>query len=91
MPDRKLTRSERIALAALRSCGGEAHGLEIVKASGGLISRTSIYIMLSHLQDKGYVSSKYVRAWTYIGPRRRIYHITPEGTAAFNAEVAAHD
>ncbi len=102
MTNEKLTRSERITLTALRACGGEALGLEIVQAGGGLIPRTSVYIVLSHLQRRGFVTSRYVRAGGLddqiaggqrlhneddFWQRRRIYSITPEVTAAFEAEV----
>jgi DNA-binding PadR family transcriptional regulator len=54
-----LTRTEAIILDVLLSNGAqEMYGLEIVKASGGRISRGSVYVLTSRMEDKGLVSSR---------------------------------
>ena len=60
------------------------YGLEMVKASSKLV-RGTIYVLLSRMEDKGYVSSRQEREETQAGMPRRLYSITGLGQRALNA------
>jgi DNA-binding PadR family transcriptional regulator len=78
-------------LEVLRLLKGEPrgmYGLEIVDRSGGTVGRTSVYVLLARLEEKGFVR---VRRTTsrHPGMPRPIYSITGSGQRAIAAfEVA---
>jgi PadR family transcriptional regulator len=69
--------------------GQERYGLELVKASGGALKRGTIYVTLSRLEEKGFVSSKAEKIDTVSGLPRRRYRITGHGQNALSALCAA--
>ena len=50
----------------------EMYGLEMVKASNKL-GRGTVYVLLSRMEDKGYVSSRQVKDENASGMPKRIY------------------
>ena len=65
-------------------------GLELVRKSNGLLKRSSIYVILSRLEESGLVESKYVDTPKgERGPRRRQFVLTVNGKAEL-AERLAH-
>lgn len=65
----------------------EAYGLELVRASPGL-RRASIYVILRRMEDKGLVTSRYLKNAPN-SPPRRYFRLTGEGARAFRAWTAA--
>jgi DNA-binding PadR family transcriptional regulator len=73
------TDTEMAVLNMLQSERDGLYGLEIVKASNGKLKRGSIYVVLSRLQDKGFVSAKVRRDAGHAGLPRPRYKLTPVG------------
>jgi len=84
----RLSDKEYIILNLLRS-GGEAFGLEMVKASQGSLKRGTIYVTLNRMVEKGFIVSRQEKAPTDPGMPRRYYKITGEGANALKAADAA--
>jgi len=59
---------------------GPMYGLQMVKSSGGEIGRGTVYVVLTKLEDKGWIESK-LRSPPAgkRGPERREYSITGSG------------
>lgn len=66
----------------------EMYGLEMVNASVGL-KRGTIYVTLSRMEEKGWISSHEDAVPTYPGIPRRLYKITGLGQRAFAARTTA--
>jgi DNA-binding PadR family transcriptional regulator len=58
------------------------YGLQVVERSGGAIGRASVYILLSRLEDKGYVSVTRPKTADHPGMPRPIYKINALGKKA---------
>jgi PadR family transcriptional regulator, regulatory protein PadR len=56
----------------------EMYGLEMVKASNRL-ARGTVYVLLSRMEDKGYVTSRQVKEENLSGMPKRVYSITGLG------------
>ena len=70
----------------LLATAGDRYGLELVEASGGLLKRGTVYVTLSRMEDKGYVTSvQEARAAGAIGLPRRLYRLTALGRRAREA------
>lgn len=54
------------------------YGLEVVGRSGGTVGRTSVYVLLGRLEEKGFVRVRKVTS-KHPGLPRRIYSISAEG------------
>jgi DNA-binding PadR family transcriptional regulator len=54
------------------------YGLEVVGRSGGTVGRTSVYVLLGRLEEKGFVRVRKVTS-KHPGMPRRIYSISAEG------------
>lgn len=72
-------------LQLLQSTGKGMYGLELVGQSGGSIGRASIYVLLSRLEAKGFVSRKTPVTANHPGMPRPIYKITGSGERALAA------
>ena len=60
--------------------GSERYGLELVEASGGALKRGSVYVILTRMEEKGFlVSHQEERAPGASGLPRRLYRATPYG------------
>lgn len=85
----KLSKTEFAVLDLLRS-GREMYGLEMVKASNGVLKRGSVYVYLTRMSEKGYVSSRTEKNPNDPGMPRRKYKIEGLGQRVLSAnEVAA--
>lgn len=78
------TRSELEVLKILQRKPAGAYGLEIVAESNGATKRSSIYVLLGRLEEKGFVRVKKTTS-THPGLPRPIYIITAEGVRAVDA------
>jgi PadR family transcriptional regulator len=66
--------------------GGERFGLELVEQSGGPLKRGSVYVILSRMEAKGFVTSRLDdRPQPPAGPTRRLYAATPYGRQVHQA------
>jgi DNA-binding PadR family transcriptional regulator len=61
------------------------YGLEIVEKSDGVVGRASIYVLLSRLEEKGFVTVKRPQAAAHAGMPRPIYKINGDGARALAA------
>lgn len=80
MSDLELLPDERVVLAVLD--GQALKGLDIVKNSGGLLRRGSIYLLLERMEERGLVFSwedKTQAEFVRLGIRRRYYQGTHRG------------
>jgi len=68
------------AVMLLLNVLGDMYGLDLVEKSRGALARSSIYVLLSRLERKGFVTSYYVDTPAgEQGPRRRLYRLTDDG------------
>ena len=58
-----------------------AYGLELVRCSGGLLKRGTVYITLGRLEAQGLIESREARFVTHIGLPRYTYSLTELGRA----------
>lgn len=65
------------------------YGLELVDRSNGTLKRGTIYVTLSRLEDKGYVTSEREKAAPGIATPRRLYKTTGEGMRVYRALAGA--
>ena len=66
--------------------GGERFGLEMVEQSAGDLKRGSVYVILSRMEAKGFVTSRLDdRLLPPAGPTRRLYAATPYGLQVHQA------
>ena len=82
------TRGEMAVLKMLQSKPTGAYGLEIVADSNGAIKRSSIYVLLGRLEEKGFVRVKKTTS-NHPGLPRPMYVITAEGARAVQARELA--
>jgi len=81
----RLSRKEVLILSYLIDRGRSAYGLEMVKASNGLLKRGTVYVTLSRMKDKGYVDSRIEAAKKgQQGPPRRLYWATGHGIKVYS-------
>lgn len=84
----QLSKSERNVIEQL--IGREKYGLELVADSDRLLSRSSVYVLLGRMEDKGLIAGREVAAQAgENGPPRRIYKATGHGVRALHAYEAA--
>lgn len=80
----RLPSSKELIVLDLLSDKRDMYGLEMVKASVGLV-RGTVYVLLNRMEDKGYVTSRLEKVETASGMPRRIYSITGLGQRALAA------
>lgn len=61
------------------------YGLELVERSNGELKKGTIYVTLSRLKDKGYLTSEREAEQPGIATPRRLYKVTGEGAKVFRA------
>lgn len=77
----KVSQKEELILYYLTRHTTGAYGLEMVKASCGLIKRGTIYVTLNRMEKKGYLKSHIAEAEKgESGPPRRLYKLTAKGS-----------
>ena len=80
------TRAEMNVMQILREAPKGLYGLQVVANSDGAVGRSSVYVLLSRLQDKGFVRSKKPASDPdYPGMPRPIYSLTAEGQRVLEA------
>jgi len=68
------------------------YGLELVKRSGGKLKRGSVYVLLSRLEDKGYLQVKSMPPPEGTGGmRRRLYRLDGAGQKILSAYELMRD
>ena len=67
----------------------EMYGLEMVRASSRL-ARGTVYVLLSRMEHKGYVTSRQVKEENTSGMPKRVFSITGLGQRALAATRQAH-
>lgn len=71
-----ITSKELLVLQIMESLPSPIYGVDIVKSSDGEIGKPDVYIYLSRLEDKGYVTSyKEEPRPGYRGVQRRCYRV----------------
>jgi DNA-binding PadR family transcriptional regulator len=82
-----VSRKEALILDLLATAG-DRYGLELVEASEGRLKRGTVYVTLSRMEAKGYVtSSQEAKAPAAIGLPRRLYRLTALGRRSREAWV----
>lgn len=83
-----LSKSERNVIEQLIE--RDKYGLELVAGSDGFLARSSVYVLLGRMEDKGLIEGREVAAPSgENGPPRRRYKTTGHGVRAFHAYAAA--
>jgi len=76
----------------LRTAGLEKYGLQMVGESEGQLSRGTIYVTLSRMEDKGYVESRPEEPnRPTSGIARRLYRVTGYGQRVFQVWQMARE
>lgn len=70
------------------SAGSELYGLEMVNSSRGELKLGTVYVTLSRLEDKGFITGRKEEASARTVPRR-LYQITGAGRRTYLAWCAA--
>ncbi len=84
----KLSKIEYLILDMLRN-GRGMYGLEMVKASGGALKRGTVYVTLTRMQEKGFLTSIAEENPKHAGLPRREYSISGYGQSILRAIDAA--
>ncbi len=80
-----VSRKEALILDLLATAR-DRYGLELVEASDGRLKRGTVYVTLSRMEDKGYVTSEQeAKGPGAIGLPRRLYRLTALGRRAREA------
>ena len=83
------TKAEMLVMRLLHGESGGMYGLEIVEASEGAVKRSSVYVLLGRLQEKGFVKSVTPKGdQQHPGLLRPIYRLTADGTRVLAAADA---
>ena len=80
-----LSRIEFLIMNLLVSARGEMYGLQLVDVSGGALKRGTIYVTLSRLEDKGYISSRREAETIGGASARRLYKTTGHGQKVYQS------
>lgn len=76
----------------LQNPASEKYGLEMVGESKGQLSRGTIYVTLSRMEDKGYVQSRSEESdHPMSGIPRRLYRVTGYGQKVFELWQSARE
>jgi DNA-binding PadR family transcriptional regulator len=79
-----ISATESLVMDLLRT--GERFGLELVEQSAGGLKRGSVYVILSRMEAKGFVTSRLDDSpQPPAGPTRRLYAATPYGLQVHQA------
>lgn len=81
----RLSGKEYIALKMLINAGRELYGLEMVEASEGELSKGTVYVTLTRLEEKGYITSRREKVRDGVSIPRRLYKPTGLGARVFRA------
>lgn len=84
----RITPATLDVLEVLVEAGDELHGFALAKAARRPTG--SVYLILSRLEEAGWVESHWEQENDHSEgrPRRRLYHLTPDGLAASRQTLA---
>ena len=85
----RLPSGKELIVLDLLSSKREMYGLEMVKSSSRL-ARGTVYVLLSRMEDKGYVTSRQAKEENASGMPKRVFAITGLGQRALAATRQAH-
>jgi DNA-binding PadR family transcriptional regulator len=85
MGNRFPSEMELLALGLLRDHPSGMYGLELVAASAGKLTRSTIYITVGRMEEKGFVKSSTPAKPAHSGLPRPVYRITALGQRALEA------
>ena len=86
-----LSRKEAIILDLLIGAG-DRYGLQLVEESGGRLKRGTVYVTLSRMEDKGFVTSRQEERDPHVpGIPRRLYRITGVGQKVLSEVLKASE
>jgi DNA-binding PadR family transcriptional regulator len=81
-----LTAKEFLIMGILvANAGKRLYGLELVERSNGELKKGTVYVFLSRLTKKGYVTSEREAEARGIATPRRFYKTTGEGAKVYHA------
>lgn len=80
-----LSGKEYLIMNLLISSREPMYGLSLVEKSDGALKRGTVYVTLSRLEEKGYISSKREEERPGVAMPRRLYRPTGQGAKVFNA------
>ena len=80
-----LSGKETLVLEILLRQNSEMYGLELVAESKKQLKRGTVYVTLSRMEDKGYISARVDPSENLSGTPRRLYRVTGHGQKVFRA------
>jgi DNA-binding PadR family transcriptional regulator len=80
-----LSGKEYLIMNLLIASRNPMYGLQMVEKSDGALGRGTIYVTLSRLEEKGYISSKKEPEQSGVASPRRLYKPTGLGAKVFRA------
>lgn len=87
-----LSEKERVILELLTKRGSELYGLELVQLSGGTLRRGTVYVTLSRMEEKGFITSRQEeRSSGQSGLPRRLYKPTGYGVKVLHLSNQLHE
>ncbi len=81
----RLSVKEYVALKMLINAGRELYGLEMVEASKGELRKGTVYVTLTRLEEKGYITSRREKVRDGVSIPKRLYKPTGLGARIFRA------
>jgi len=81
----RLSGKEYAALKMLINATGELYGLAMVEASQGELKKGTVYVTLTRLEEKGYITSRREEVRDGVSIPRRLYKPTGLGVRVFRA------
>jgi len=84
-PDFKLPSGKELVVLEMLCGKREMYGLQMIEASEGKLKRGAIYVLLSRMEDKGYLKSWQVKEPKTPGMPKRMYKVTGLGQRAYAA------
>ena len=88
-PDFKLPSGKELIVLEMLVTTREMYGLQMIEASENRLKRGTIYVLLSRMEDKGYIKSRQVKEEKTPGMPKRLYHVTGLGQRTYAAWLQA--
>jgi DNA-binding PadR family transcriptional regulator len=84
----RLSGTEQAILQLMLNLGGERYGKELVEASGGFLKQRSIYVFLSRMEEKGFISSRTGDPTEARGVPRKYFKMTGLGRRVLDSRTS---
>ena len=84
-PEFKLPSGKELIVLEMLVGKREMYGLQMIEASEGKLKRGTIYVLLSRMEDKGYLKARHVKEPKTPGMPKRLYKVTGLGQRAYAA------